>query len=165
MLDIFKNIKNFLPFILLFSFMNSEIEIKTLSLKEEGITIDNLTIDTYFKIIFNFTVLPNYIEIKVQGNSLTNLKEEIYINNIISYYRDDSKFEERKQLSQNITGTTKMILTNEQIKNYFYLSVECSKLPCNYILTIKSLDIVELILGEQYFYYVSERKQGNEFYH
>ena len=163
MLDIFKNIKNFLPFILLFSFMNSEIEIKTLSLKEEGITIDNLTIDTYFKIISNFTVLPYFIEIKVQDNSLTNLKEEIYINHIISYYRDDSKFEERKQLSQNITGTTKMILTNEQIKNYFYLSVECSKLPCNYILTIKSLDIVELILGEQYSYYVSEENKEMNF--
>ena len=149
------NIK-ILFFFILFINIKSEIEFETINLSEEGLSIDKLTGDYYYKINSNYTVLPNYIKITAQNDSLENLNETYYINHIISYYQQDSTFEERKQISQNITGITNMILTKEQIKDGFYFSIECSKNPCTYSLEIKSLDKVELSLGEQYTYYVTK---------
>ena len=103
-------------FFILFINIKSEIEFETLNLSEEGLSIDKLTGDSYYEINSKYTILPNYIKIVAQ-DSLENINEAFYINHIKLYYQQDSTFEERKQISQNITGITNMILIKEQIKD------------------------------------------------
>ena len=159
-LSILKNIKYYLLIILLFSLNKADnIEIK---LGNETISETYLNVNEtkYFKIIpesesYQF----NYIKIIIEEE-----RENLYyINHVVSYYQQDSTFNDRKQLSQNVTGTTVMWLTKEQIKNEFYLSVECAKKSCNYIFIIIPKDEPELYLNEQYTYYVTEENKDMKF--
>ena len=88
-------------FFILYINIKSDIEFETLNLNEDGLTIDKLTGDSYYKINSKYTILPNYIKITAQNDSLENINESNYNNHIISYYQQDSTFEERKQISQN----------------------------------------------------------------
>jgi len=70
----------------------------------------------------------SYLKIRVEGND--DEDEDDNINHIISYYNDDS-FNERKQLAQSLTKKTVMWLNSKQIKNDFYIGIECSTTPCS----------------------------------
>ena len=99
----------------------------------------------------------DYLRIKVSS------EDEKNINNIISYFQQDDKFLERKQLSQSLTNTTIMWLTKDQIKTDFYFSVECPKYPCSYNLDINNSSSAELIINEQYTYYITEENKNMNF--
>ena len=99
----------------------------------------------------------DYLRIKVSS------EDEKNINNIISYFQLDDKFLERKQLSQSLTNTTIMWLTKDQIKTDFYFSVECPKYPCSYNLDINNSSSAELIINEQYTYYITEENKNMNF--
>ena len=73
--------------------------------------------------------LPNYIKIELESQNPDN-------KYIISYYKQDSSFKERDQLSQSISGKSFMWLNKAQIQSGFYLNVECSDSPCEYKLNI-----------------------------
>ena len=61
--------------------------------------------------------------------------ESIYNEIAISYYENDSKFKERKQLSHAFSNSTFMWINNPN-KNDFYFSINC-KLKNNYIYNLK----------------------------
>lgn len=100
----------------------------------------------------------NYLKIVVESKGQYST-----LNPIISYYQNDSNLMTRKQLSQGLVGSSTMWLNKEQIKENFYLTVECPKTPCNYELYITKLNTTELIINEQYTYYVTEQNQNLSF--
>ena len=104
---------------------------------------------SYFKITPKETI-PNNIKIEVFGNDTDN----IYL---LSYYKNDNLFKERNQLAKSLSGNAFMWLNNAQIKNEFYLSVECSNSKnCEFSLKITKKDNIEINIGESYSYYVTE---------
>ena len=100
--------------------------------------------------------LPNFIKIILEGNNPNN-------NYIISYYKQDSSFNERNQLSQSISGKAFMWLNKAQILNGFYLNVECSDSTCEYLLNITLYDRIIINLGQPYNYYVTEENEDTNF--
>ena len=137
--------------LLLFLSICSKIkeDIIPIKLIDEEITLFSQD-NSYYQIIPE-TILNKSIKILVREN----VQNENYINHIISYYQDP-EFNDRKQLAQSLTGTTYMWLHENQIKDKFYLSVECAKTPCNYSINIIPKEYPELNLGEQYTYYITE---------
>ena len=112
----------------------------------------------YFKIIpESESILKNYVKVIIEDEGLH------YKNHVLSYYQQDSTFKERKQLSQNINGITVMWLTKEQTKKEFYLSEECSILPCSFKMTIIPTDEAVLYLNEQYTYFVTKENKDMKF--
>jgi len=104
---------------------------------------------SYFKITPKDPI-PNNVKIEVFGNDTNSTY-------ILSYYKNDNSFNERNQLSQSLSGNATMWLNNAQIKNEFFLSVECSNSAnCEFSLKIKKKDIMEINIGETYSYYVTE---------
>ena len=154
--NLFKQIR--IIYILLYSFIFCKLE---LDIKEQKLNYEELNLisqnDSYYHFIPE-SLLNINIKIEVKENTLN----EEYINHILSYYKD-SQFYERKQLAQSLTGTTFMWLNENQIKNDFYLSVECAKTPCNYSINIIPQEYPELNLGEQYTYYITEDIKNYEF--
>ena len=100
--------------------------------------------------------LPNFMKIILEGNNPNN-------NYIISYYKQDSSFNERNQLSQSISGKAFMWLNKAQILNGFYLNVECSDSTCEYLLNITLYDRIIINLGQPYNYYVTEENEDTNF--
>ena len=100
--------------------------------------------------------LPNNLKIEIDGTNPDN-------SYVISYYKDDSTFTNRNQMSQSISGKSFMWLNNIQIKDGFYLSVECSDLPCEYSLKVAQKEKIELELAEPYSYYVTEENKETTF--
>ena len=98
-----------------------------------------------------------YVKITVEG------KDDEINNHIISYYQDED-LKERKQLSQSIKDTTIMWLTQGQIKNVFYITVECAKDPCSFKINIDKKEKAELYLNEQYTYYITEENKEIDFF-
>ena len=99
----------------------------------------------------------NYMLIKVQGRT-----KEANTNHIISYYQKDSDLKERKQLSQGVSSSSLMWLSKLQIENYFYMTIECAKFPCDFQLDLNLTNKAYLPIGETYTYYVThENKQMN----
>ena len=122
--------RKFLYFIFLLNLVYSKYE--NITLKEQVISINKLTEPKKYRIISE--TVPLFLQIISQGNFQPNTSN---INNyIISYYANDSNFKERKQLSKSFQGKTVMWLNNEQIKNEFYISIECEIPPCDYSLSI-----------------------------
>ena len=109
---------------------------------------------SYFRVYteYYYYSSPNYILIQIKGNNPSN-------DYSISYYKNDSNFNDRNQLSQSISGKAFMWLNKEQIKNNFYFSIECYENPCEYSLNISKKESIELNLGEQYTYYVTEENK------
>ena len=100
--------------------------------------------------------LPNYIKIELEGQNPDN-------KYIISYYKQDSSFKERDQLSQSISGKSFMWLNKAQIQSGFYLNVECSDSPCEYKLNITLYTKIIINLGQTYNYYVTEENKDTNF--
>ena len=147
-------LKYILSLLIIFSFVKSQEEIAL----ENGsysdlITSEDELLSFKVKKIKDFP----YLKIKVKGNGETEKT-----NHIISYYQDKN-LNERKQLSQSITDTSIMWLTEEQIQNDFYLTIECAKYPCEYKLSLTGEDMAELGVNEQYTYYVSEDNKEMNF--
>ena len=145
-----------------FDFVRLEIVSKEILLKNDSYN-ENITNNSYFKIKYESeSDIPENIKIVAEGeNSKVDINSN-YINHVISYYQDP-EFELRKQLSQNISGITVMYLNKEQIKNEFYISIECAKKPCKYLFSIFPEIIPEIPIGEQYTYYITKENQKMSF--
>ena len=112
--------------------------------------------------IFKFQVI-NVREFKYIKIIVTGKQDNHDIRQIISFYQEDESFKERKQLSQSLTDENIMWLNNNQIKNNFYFSVECTETPCDIELSLIKFEIPRLSLNEQYSYFVSEENVKMEF--
>ena len=142
----------------LFSFVKSEIENIKLN---EGNFSDN----------YNIQNESEFSKFKVEGvkdDKILRIKVKSYNENfadnfIISYYQEDAKFMERKQLSQSFINTTLMWLTYAQIEKDFYFSVECKEYPCSYTLDLNTLNSSEITIDDQYTYYVTEENKKMNF--
>ena len=120
----FKKFKFAFIIYILFFFVKSEIEIDNITFSNENITIINDIKETTKYYLFkpdNIQVLPNYLKIIVEDG-----KDEISFNDfIIIYYKNDSTFTERKQLSQTSSTVATLWLTKDEISCNFYISIEC----------------------------------------
>ena len=143
--------------LLIFLLTEAEINIETLTFaNNEAKFYHKLEGPKFYKIkSISENDLPNYIKLITQDNEpkITDL------NLILSYYQDDSTFSNRKQLSKNSSDITIMWLNKEQIKNEFYLSIECGVSPCKYNFTIIPEDIIRMNLGQIYKYYITEQNK------
>ena len=98
--------------------------------------------------------LPNYIKIIVRVD--TSPLNYDY-RHTISYYKD-STFSKINQFTEKSFSPI-MWLSKEQIKNGFYLSIECEFEPIiyfSYYMNISLNDNIELIIKEQYNFYLTE---------
>ena len=129
------------------------------SIEYENITLENQSImlphkmKVYYHVISESNEnLPNYIKIKVEDDGYrytTNYKHTI------SYYKD-STFSKINQFTEKSFSPI-MWLTKEQIKNGFYLSVEVEfETYYDYFMNITLNDNIELIINEQYNFYLTE---------
>ncbi len=130
--------------------------------KFTNINLNNDSFSTSFSILSNsqnFRYIKdkeyNYMRIKIE-----NIGKNSNSNNIISYYKKDNNFIERKQLSQTINNSSIMWLNKEQIKESFYFSIECEEYPCGCQMNIDTSEIAELSVDEQYTYYITEDNQN-----
>ena len=154
-----KNIKFLLLIPSLFLLIKSEPEIINIKLNENNFTYNyNIESELKFHVNIENDYNYNYLKIKVEGKSLNS-----EITHIISFYQQDSNFNERKQLSQSFTNTTIMWVTKEQIKNNFYFSIDSTKYPCNIQLDLIGANNSELIIDDQYTYYVTEENKNMNF--
>ena len=69
--------------------------------------------------------ISNYLKIQVDSLFNNDNNDNQFV---ISYYQQDSSFEERKQFSQSFSNSTFIWLNKKQIIKNFYFSVECSKI-------------------------------------
>ena len=137
-------------------FLIASVKLDTTELKIEDLE-QSFKESSYFHFISESAEsLPNNIKIQIDGANPDN-------NYVISYYKDDSTFTNRNQLSQSLSGKSFMWLNNQQIKNGFYLSVECSDLPCEYSLKVALKEKIEIELGKPYSYYVTEENKETSF--
>ena len=135
----------------IFQLINSnpvDIEIK------EGSYNNTYTIQSEMQFKVKGIINHNYLKILVSSNQNTE-----NINHIISFYQQDQSFSERKQLSQSLSSSTIMWLTKDQIKADFYFSVQCPKYPCSYDLSLRASNTAEIIIGDQYTYYITEENK------
>ena len=137
----------------LFSFVKAEFVEINLKNNDFSETYHNQNEVLQFRIL---GISSPYIKISVEG------KDNKINNHIISYYQKED-LKERKQLSQSLKDKTIMWLTQEQIKNDFYITVECAKKPCSFDININKKDKAELYLNEQYTYYVAEENKEMDF--
>lgn len=125
-----------------------------------NITLGNLeqnyTESSYFHISPNPENETNYIKVMIQGKN----KNQDYI---ISYYKEDSTFNKRNQLAQSFSGYAFMWLNKNQIKNDFYLSVECPDSACEFTFNISLKENIKLEVLESYTYIVTEDNKETTF--
>ena len=153
----------FILYILLF-LAKSEIVVENITFSNENITMINDINETNKYYLFRQDknqILPNYIKIIVEDKD----KDISFNDYIILYYKNDSTFTERKQLSQTSSTVATMWLTKDEISNDFYISVECTKniSNLNYFIKIIPSEKIEIKIGEIYTYYVSEEKKNLTF--
>ena len=151
-----KKIKILLYLIILFVSIKCKIEYETKIINNEILTIDNLTESQYYyHILFESqSNIPNYLKIisKEKNENSDNYEYAL------SYYGQDSTFTNRIQLSK-LSNSPIIWLNKEQIENGFYFSIECYTNKCNgYYINIYPKNVPELILGQQYSYYVTKIK-------
>jgi len=144
-----KAIKIILILIGILSFTESAY-LKAINLIE---TFNNTYNDDYnFFVEVSWDRYTNYIKIEV---------ESFYNEIAISYYQNDSKFKERKQLSHTFSNSTFMWLNKNQFKNDFYFSINCkTSYYCKYNLKIYKKEYAELNIGDIYTYYVTEENKN-----
>ena len=143
-----KAIKIFLILIGILSFTESAY-LQTINLIE---TFNNTYYNDYnFFVKVSWDRYTNYIKIEV---------ESFYNEIAISYYQNDFKFKERKQLSHTFSKSTFMWLNKNQFKNNFYFSINCKTSYCEYNLKIYKKEYAELNIGDIYTYYVTEENKN-----
>ena len=142
---------------LLFTSCKLELNIEQIYIQNEEKLTLNAENNVYYHFILN-TTMSGSVKFVVEEKD----NNEDYINHIISYYQDP-EFKDRKQLAQSLTDTTFMWLSKNQIKEDFYLSVECAKTPCKYTLEMIPEEYPELKLGQQYTYYMTEENEDEVF--
>ena len=156
-----KKIKILLYLIILFVSIKCKIEYETKIINNEILTIDNLTESQYYyHILFESqSNIPNYLKIisKEKNENSDNYEYAL------SYYGQDSTFTNRIQLSK-LSNSPIIWLNKEQIENGFYFSIECYTNKCNgYYINIYPKNVPELILGQQYSYYVTNENKNMTF--
>ena len=129
-----------------------ESELINIVLNESNFT-DNYNIKSCLKFNVTFGKDYDYSNLKI------NVEGKNEINRILSYYQQDSNFNDRKQLSQSSTDPTIMWLNKEQIKNNFYFSIECIKYPCDFQIDLIGSNSSKLEIDTQYTYFVSEENK------
>ena len=150
-------LKSFLILFVPFVIIQCQIQAENITLKNEILTIENLSKSKYYyKITPESQInIPNYIKI---------MSKEKYPNSdnykyAISYYQQDSTFTNRTQLSK-LSNNPILYLNKEQIQKGFYLTIECYINKCNeYSITIYPLEFCEIELGQQYTYYITEENR------
>ena len=75
-------------------------------------------------------IFPEKAKIIIKGNKKNNS-----FNNIASYYQN-SNSKERKKINKNESGDAELYLNKIQTNSDFYLSIECTEIPCNYTVDI-----------------------------
>lgn len=159
------HLKNlFIFFLCLYSFKSIE-NLQTITIKNETIKLDYISLPSYFRIIIDSELnLTNYIKIQVDQNNITeNFNYLNYTNFCISFYQQDSNFKERKQLSQSSLGASSIWLNKKQVSNIFYISIEGANISSNFTLSLFLKETAEINLNEQYTYYVLEENQEMNF--
>ena len=134
--------------------------IENLIIKSANFTINSNSGNKYYYATFDPEVnVPNYLKITVKNDYLFST-----INEVISYYKSDSTFKDRQQLSKAVARTAIMWLNKEQIKDGFYFTIETLDTGRNrYSINIIQNDFIELTYGEQYTYYVTEDNKQMKF--
>ena len=132
------------------------------SIGYENITLANQSIKlplqrkAYYHIISESNEdLPNYVQIIVNDDTS---KLNYDFRHSIFYYKQDSTFSNINQFTKKSFSPV-MWLNKEQIKNGFYLSVECEFDPIvyfNYYMNITLHHNIELILNKDYNFYITE---------
>lgn len=127
---------------------------------EEDLNVDdnktefNFKENKFLKVIPNFTGTYEFIKIQIEANNSNT-------DFALSYYK--SKNNKRFQLSQSISGKAFIYLKKEQISKEFFIKIEFLESPSDYTLTFALKNVMELSLGEQYSYYVSEENKEINF--
>ena len=156
--------KIFFIFILCLSFIKTNIKIIPILLNNNYTnTITQKNNTNYFSISHE----QEFNNIKSFRIQIKNIEKKI-THKAILYYGEDSTFTERKQISYNTQDSLFLWLTNEQIKNKFFITIdflECSELfPCKYDMEIDLLsNNIILSLGEQYSYFVTKENKDITF--
>ena len=96
----------------------------------------------------------SYAKVEVKGNN--------EINYVLSAYSDKDR-KKRIQLAQSFNGITKLYLTQKQINEKVFISLECSQYPCKGTFAFNYLDKIDLIEGETLSYYVNKDNEEMEF--
>ena len=107
-----------------------------------------------FSVNVKYQQLKEYLKIELEST------KEI----VLSYYGADSKLKDRKQLSQSIAGKAFIYLKKDQFKSNFFINVLSEDSSYDYKLRFIQKDKMELNLGEQYSYYVTEQNKAMEFF-
>ena len=121
------------------------------------------TIDLIEDFSYTYINAFDFFVKKVSWDRTKYIKIEVksFYNEIaISYYQNDSKFKERKQLSHTFSKSTFMWLNKNQFKNNFYFSINCKTSYCEYNLKIYKKEYAELNIGDIYTYYVTEENKN-----
>ena len=128
----------------------------------ESIDISETTYSFDYKTNMELKVNPKYTE-KKQYLKIELESKQDTIEYVLSYYQNDSKFKDRKQLSQSISGKAFIYLKKEQVNQEFYISVLSENSSFDYTIKFIQKDKMELNLGEQYSYYVTGETKNMEF--
>lgn len=153
----FINSKKYMnDFIIIVFFLITFIKLKTIDLNIGDLELSFHEANNFHFSSKSLESLPNNLKIQINGKNSD-------INYIISYFKNDSTLTNRNQLSQSLSGKSFMWLNKEQIKNGFYLSVECSDLSCEYSLNITRKENIELELSQPYSYYITEDNKETSF--
>ena len=146
---------HFLIFLLLLFVYITPIEYENITLENQNIRLP-LQRKAYYHIISESNEdLPNYVKIIVKDDTS---KLNYDFRHSIFYYKQDSTFSNINQVTKKSFSPI-MWLTKEQIKNGFYLSVECEYDPIvyfSYYMNITLHHNIELILNKDYNFYITE---------
>ena len=140
----------------IFTLVKLEIITDSITLNNENESF-NLNENKYYRVITNsISEDKNYMKILIEAENSNN-------EFALSYYQEDSTFKNRKQLSQSISGKSFIYIKKELLNKDFYISIIFEESPSKYTLNFIQKEKMELDIGEQYSYYVTEENQKMNF--
>ena len=149
-----RKLMSILFIIFFFTFVKSEPEKKTL---EEKITELENEGNKDYNFIQNFKLDLPYLKIEMKTI-------DPQVDFIFSFYKgNDSNFNNRIQLSKSISGKAFMYLKKEELDAEFYIKIEFKKKTSKYNLILTQKENIEISIGEQYSYYVTNNDNKMEF--
>lgn len=137
-----------------------ELSFNGTNIESDFITFDSIN---YFDINITDGYTPKFIRILIRGKDT-----DLNINYIISFYQQDSNYQQRTQLAQSLNSEVELLLNTRQISNQFFFTVECDNYPCDYMYQINEEENFELNLDERYsytYYVTNETKEMNFIIH